>query len=112
MTQLSRPARPCRHCRHHKFVHARPREVGLDPRWLYQHATQMRVTFVPQLRPGVFEVGAAPIHPLEGIGILEQYICARCGAVDWYCVDPQHIPIHAWYMTEDIDYEPSGSPYR
>lgn len=72
----------------------------------------MVVTYEMQLREGLLEIGAAPIDPTSGIGILEQYICATCGVVEWYCLDPEAIPINPGYMTEAIDYEPSGAPYR
>ncbi|MGN6105742.1 MAG: hypothetical protein ACTHU0_11600 [Kofleriaceae bacterium] len=48
---------------------------------------------------------------LEGHGVLEMYICARCGFIEWYCQDPESIPIGPEYMTEIIDHAPD-EPYR
>lgn len=72
----------------------------------------MTVTYETQVHEGLLAVGAAPIDPSRGIGMLEQYICASCGAVDWYCRNPEAIPIGPRYMTEDVVYESSGTPYR
>jgi hypothetical protein len=52
-----------------------------------------------------------PATPREGFGVFEAYICRQCGFVDWYCQDPQKIPIGAEYMTEDVDVT-SAEPYR
>lgn len=47
------------------------------------------------------------------MGLLEAYICRTCGAVEWYCVDVEKIPIHPHLMTEEIDYDADrAGPYR
>ena len=57
---------------------------------------------------GVF---ATAIHPRSGFGVIEGYACRRCGFVEWYCQDPNEIPIGPEYMTEEIDAE-GTSPFR
>lgn len=44
-------------------------------------------------------------------GSLETYVCKGCGFVEWYCQDPESVPIGPEYMTELVDYD-SGTPYR
>jgi hypothetical protein len=51
------------------------------------------------------------IHPRSGFGVLEIYVCRRCGFVEWYCQKPEEIPIGPEYMTEEIDVTGDG-PYR
>lgn len=53
-----------------------------------------------------------PASPREGFGVFEAYICKRCGFVDWYCQDPERIPIGKQYMTEELDADASTEPYR
>ncbi len=45
-------------------------------------------------------------------GLLEAYVCHRCGLVEWYCPDAQAIPNHPNMMTELVDYDADASPYR
>lgn len=52
----------------------------------------------------------APIDPRRGFGVFEVFICKRCGFVEWYCEDPQEIPIGPEYMTEDVDV--ADAPFR
>ena len=71
-----------------------------------------------ELRPWIRDPANAPLYPsnylfypvygtlcrlLDGLGVFECYICKRCGFVDWYCQDPEHIPIGKQYMTEEVD---------
>jgi hypothetical protein len=46
-----------------------------------------------------------------GRGLLEMDICSQCGAVEWYCHDPESIPIGPEYMSDIVDYSAS-EPYR
>ncbi len=46
-----------------------------------------------------------------GAGMLETYTCVKCGYVEWYCHDPEKIPIGPEYMSDVVDYE-AGAPYR
>jgi hypothetical protein len=90
-----RPANPCRGCKGLSFVRAIPRESGGENR-----QAPMTVTY------------AYGLATLLGLGTLEMYICKGCGLVDWYCLDPQHIPIGPQYMTEEVDYKSDVGPYR
>jgi hypothetical protein len=71
-----------------------------------------------------FEVGAIPMTITNhvrrgdirrtaesGRGLLEAYVCTACGFVEWYCHDPEAIPIGPEYMTEIVDYA-GEAPYR
>ena len=50
-------------------------------------------------------------HVVRGRGVLEMYICTSCGFVEWYCQDPESIPIGPENMSEIVDYTPT-EPYR
>lgn len=39
------------------------------------------------------------------------YICRKCGFIEWYCNDPDTVPIGPYYMTEAIDHG-SDTPFR
>jgi hypothetical protein len=92
-----------------QFIRAVPRLT------MHHHdppVTTMPVTF--ELDPGQ-AVGVAVMSPprLTSHGTLEMYVCRRCGFVEWYCADPERVPIGPAYMTEDIDYERSDAgPFR
>jgi hypothetical protein len=46
-----------------------------------------------------------------GLGLLELFVCRGCGLVEWYCNDPENLPIGPMYATELVDVRPA-SPYR
>ena len=109
-----RPARPCERCNGMQFIRAVPREltvkVGYDTNM--QVASPMAVTFANERREGFFADSAQPIDSRKAFGYLEQYICRGCGFVEWYCNDPERVPIGPAYMTEAIDYAADDTPYR
>lgn len=74
----------------------------------------MYVTYMPAKEKGFFSNSVAPIAIEQaGVGLLETYICKKCGAVEWYCVDVEKIPVHPHLMSEEIDYAKRGEgPYR
>jgi hypothetical protein len=53
------------------------------------------------------------LHVLRvpGSGVVEAYVCTACGLIEWYCQEPQSIPIGDQYNTEIVEYG-SDSPYR
>jgi hypothetical protein len=101
-----RPRLPCQRCHHDKLIRALPRELTQ----LQSGAAAtgpMFATYEIQTTAG----GTYPIHARSGFGVLEIYVCKRCGFVEWYCNDPESIPIGPAYMTEEIDLGGEG-PYR
>lgn len=115
MRPARRPALPCQRCNGMQFIRAVPRElapgnVGLQVN--AQEAAPMMVTFQTEREQGWFSTTAVPVDPRKGFGALEQYICRKCGFVEWYCNDPENVPIGPGYMTEAIDYAASDTPYR
>lgn len=108
-----RPALPCQRCNGMRFIRAVPRELTATPG---DHgmriASPMPVTFACEHERGWFSTSALPIDSRKAFGYLEQYICRKCGFVEWYCNDPERIPIGPQYMTEDIDYGATDTPYR
>jgi hypothetical protein len=123
MAHSQRPPLPCMRCNGMRFVRAVPREhtaVGL--RFTTGGATSnvMRnvsapvvVTHEPQMVAKPDGTGRRPV-PLDiraGFGRVEMFVCRGCGYVEWYCGDPESIPIGPHYMTEAIDYA-GESPYR
>jgi hypothetical protein len=109
-----RRARPCSQCNGSRFVRALPREftaTGGD--FASAHAAPMTATVVPETSAKLFFSGRTVAAPTlkYGLGVLEMYICSGCGFVEWYCLDPESIPIGPEYMTEIVDHMPD-SAYR
>ncbi len=106
MPPARRRAIPCRGCNGMKFVRAIPREISAWPAPYNSDplVSLMTVTYEDP-EPG------EPLNARGGLGLLEVYVCKKCGLVEWYCNDVERIPIGPRYMTEDIDYEPD-KPYR
>jgi hypothetical protein len=104
-----RRASPCTKCNHSKLVRAIPRELTLVPDEIDGIASfgPMFATYEIRTPGGEIE----PIHARSGFGVLEAYICTKCGFVEWYCQDPGEIPIGPEYMTEEID-SAGPTPYR
>ena len=106
MPPSRRPPRPCQRCNHMAFVRVLPREHSVlpDPVRVEQVSAPMYVTYWPARS---IEIENA------GVGLLETFICKKCGFVEWYCVDFERIPIHPHLMTEEVDYSAAGDgPYR
>jgi hypothetical protein len=112
MPPARRPATPCIKCRGSKLVRVIPRENtagGGD--YVTREVVAMHLTVVPKIKAGFFlgPHAGEPV-PRDGRGMLEAYVCRACGYVEWYCTDPENIPIGPEYMTEEVD---AGSgPYR
>lgn len=109
-----RPHVPCARCNHTKFVRVIPREYTEDPNPNYdrQISAPMYLTYPPSVTRGFLKSRADQIDIRhDGVGLLEAYVCRKCGAVEWYCSDAKDIPAHPHLMSEDIDYE-GESPYR
>jgi hypothetical protein len=87
-----------------QFVRAIPREYIGDPQ-------------VPWPSPMTVTAGfksrwyGTQVDSTHGMGLLEMFICRACGFVEWYCHDPESIPIGPHYMTELVDYG-GDAPYR
>jgi len=47
----------------------------------------------------------------RSFGVLEMYVCRKCGYIEWYCSDPQNVPIGPQFMTELVE-QPGDGPYR
>jgi hypothetical protein len=109
-----RPARPCDRCNGMVFIRAVPRELAPRAGSNYggQVASPMTVTYEYFFNNAFFGREASPIDSRKAYGYLEQYICKKCGFVEWYCNDPERIPLGPQYMTEEIDYGASDTPYR
>jgi hypothetical protein len=111
-----RPARPCAKCNGRKFIRAIPREYAAE--WHGSSTSTvvapMALTAHPSVTKRLLFKGntvAQPNLPRHSCGTLEAYVCVGCGFVEWYCQDPESIPIGPEYMTDAIDYD-SPSPYR
>jgi hypothetical protein len=113
MLPARRPARPCDRCNGMQFIRAVPRELtatGND--YVAEVASPMPITYQHQIRTGLFGgKQAVSIDSRKAYGYLEMYICRKCAFVEWYCSDPETIPLGPAYMTEAIDYAPT-EPYR
>lgn len=109
-----RPARPCNRCNGMRFIRVVPRELtatGGD--YVSAQAAPMTLTIVPMVEDPIFASGKnlqIP-DPWNGRGLLETYVCRSCGFVEWYCSNPESIPLGPEYMADDVNYE-TASPYR
>ena len=124
MPPARRRVAPCARCNHSRLIRVIPRELSVESGRL-GNARESNLaasgpmfatyTFRQEAKTGIFdEPGTFRVHPPqadEGFGMFEAYICKRCGFVDWYCHDPENIPISPGYMTEEIDSD-AAEPYR
>jgi hypothetical protein len=109
MRPARRPRAPCGKCNGMRFIRSIPRELAAKGQ--REVASPMAVTYQHEVEPGWMVDTPLPIDPRKSHGQLEMYICRRCGFIEWYCSDPEHIPIGPAYMTEAIDYD-TPAPYR
>jgi hypothetical protein len=105
----ARPDVPCPRCNHTEFIRAQMRELTTSPeRYSVREAVPMAVTYTPRIYPGGSLMGVEPSSPY---GILEMYVCIKCGFTEWYCRNPHEIPIAEEYGTEKVDVG-RETPYR
>lgn len=71
----------------------------------------MTATLAPHVVQGMFVDAPGSPDPRDGLGLLEMVICRGCGLTDWYCIDPERIPIGPQYMTEQVSLD-GVAPYR
>jgi hypothetical protein len=107
-----RNALPCTRCSATRFVRVIPREYATN-RSGARIASPMTATAeynakISWLREGS-EISA---DVRRGRGLLEMYICSACGFVEWYCHDPESIPIGPEFMTDVVDYASDAAPNR
>jgi hypothetical protein len=111
-----RPSVPCGRCNHMVFIRVIPREHSTQR--LGDSNTQLSaplyVTHMPTKHEGWFATRPTEVEiEKKGVGLLEAYICKKCGAVEWYCVDAHNIPLGPHTMSEEIDFAARGDgPYR
>jgi hypothetical protein len=111
-----RPARPCAKCNGMKFIRAIPREYTAEA-----YGVGILAVVAPMALTARFTVArhllfkgstvSQPKLSQQSCGTLEAYVCAGCGFLEWYCQDPETIPIGPEFMTDAIDYD-SPTPYR
>jgi len=110
-----RPPVPCQRCNEMKFIRCVPREYTVQSNtdrnlpWI----APMTLTQKPSVTPKLLFKGKDVTAPsiFDGFGVLETYVCAKCGFIEWYCQDPESVPIGPEYMTEVVDYSRT-TPYR
>ena len=107
MGQPKRPALPCTRCNSMTFIRVVPREYTLRKNG-DGSATTIAVAMTATQSPQVSESllgGRTPLADARaGHGSMEMYICQGCGFVEWYCREPNAIPIGTTHMTELLDY--------
>jgi hypothetical protein len=122
-----RPPAPCTRCNGMQFIRVLPRVFGLWGSVHTQgggtsqvvaanlHSIGMPMTLTAKPPPVAKHLlGADTVQepqPFDGLGTVETFICRGCGFVEWYCEDPEQIPIGPEYNSELVDYT-SPSPYR
>jgi hypothetical protein len=111
MRPARRPASPCTKCNGMKFIRVVPRELTPSVGDAHTIAMPMGLVYQYEVRRTFDDAQPLPIDARKALGMLEVYVCRTCGFVEWYCSDPDRIPVGPVYMTEDIDYD-GDSPYR
>lgn len=111
-----RPYQPCARCQHPVLIRALVRELTVEPNVNRSTAwtVPMGATYAPNVRTSFWSGdprGTDGAEPTKPYGILEMYVCARCGFTEWYCRDPENIPIGEEFGTEKVDVS-GKSPYR
>jgi hypothetical protein len=111
-----RPAAPCARCQGRRFVRVVPREYTSTPgEYGRDVVAPMTLTAEAEVSSRFIRSGndVKPPNICRGKGVLETYVCAGCGFVEWYCQDPKSIPIGPEYMSDIVDYgAESEGPYR
>ncbi len=105
---VTRPRVPCTRCNGRSFVHALPREHY--PIGELSGAAPMFLTTEPKAKTSWLT--QTWIDPRGGQGMFETYVCRTCGFVEWYCVQPDKIPIGKLYNTELVELDEGSGPYR
>ena len=111
MRPARRPASPCTKCNGMKFIRVVPRELTPSAGDSHTIAMPMALVYQYEVRRMHDQSSLLPIDPHKALGLLEAYVCRKCGFVEWYCADPEKIPVGPVYMTEELDYE-GETPYR
>jgi hypothetical protein len=111
-----RPPRPCARCNHPELIRALVRELTVDPGNdpNFRRSVPMAVTYTPNLNYSLWNgnlKGTDGVDETRPRGILELYVCMKCGLCEWYCRDPKAIPIGDEWGTEIVSGESKG-PYR
>jgi hypothetical protein len=104
------PARkptPCLRCQHNELVRALVRELTIHPdsESNVSMVTPLAVSYAPRLNKAVFGNKVKGVHgpdERKPFGILELYVCTKCGYSEWYARDPAAIPIGPEFGTEKI----------
>jgi hypothetical protein len=120
MPPSRRRVMPCVRCNHTRLIRFVPRELSVETGIGAESGDANAASYGPMFATYVLKrvpsgskaFAVRPPQPQEGFGMLEACICRRCGFVDWYCQDPDSIPIGPEYMTEEVDAGGSGDPYR
>ena len=114
MPPARRPLAPCSKCGGTKLIRAIPRDHTATPGENGEYrVVPMRLSVAPAVADRLLSSRKRVADPQPGRarGLLEAYVCRGCGYVEWYCADPEKIPIGPEYMTEEIDVG-GGKPYR
>ena len=111
----TRPHVPCQRCNHPEHVRALARELQVsNVPYESAAAIPMTVTMAPIAIRTFFRDRPAGVRPgwfADAYGILDMYVCRKCGLTEWYCRDPESIPIGDEYGTEVVSTE-GETPYR
>jgi len=110
MPEPQRPARPCNRCNGLRFKRVVPRELSAGAGG-EAIAAPMALTLVPMITRAFGGVHVLAPDPGHSRGQLETYVCTSCGFVEWYCIDPDAIPLGPEYMADVVDYT-ADAPYR
>ena len=116
-TGSQRPPEPCGRCGHFVLVRVRLRErsaeIGADIG--SAEPAPLAATFGIDRRRSFWSGDHAHTNVAQPIGLMQAYICRKCGFSEIYTSDPQDIPIGEEFATELVDLTPGDGddgPYR
>lgn len=111
----------CARCEHPILIRCLVRERGAQvegSQGAYAYLAPLQVTFAREVKTSVgFFWAETRTQELASpdfrrpVGMLETYVCQRCGFTEWFTVEPEKLPIGPEYGTVVLDATPA-SPYR
>jgi hypothetical protein len=96
-----RPPPSCNRCSHPELIRVFARELAFVDAAL----SPMAATCAPGVAKKLLSndpngIGVEAQQRTKRFGLLEMYVCRQCGFTEWYCRDPENIPIGEEYGTE------------
>lgn len=111
---VTRPPVPCTRCNSLQFLRVVPRETSsTGGEYGSEYTAPQFLTYPPRGAVGIFTSYAKPLDIKAGYGLVELFVCRKCGFIEHYCPTVNDVPVHKHLNTEVVDYEATkGGPFR